>query len=59
MRFNLDLSTYVQAFLSPFAGKVSDQVEPRIVASIGMVLTAVGLFFSLFRRSNNPGFIVT
>ncbi len=34
----------VQAVFSPFAGRLSDRIEPRIVASIGMALTAVGLF---------------
>jgi EmrB/QacA subfamily drug resistance transporter len=38
----------VQAFLSPFAGRLSDKIEPRIVASIGMALIAVGLFFFIF-----------
>lgn len=36
----------VQAALSPLAGRLSDRVEPRIVASIGMALCVVGL--SLF-----------
>jgi EmrB/QacA subfamily drug resistance transporter len=34
----------VQAFFSPFAGRLSDRIEPQIVASIGMALTTVGLF---------------
>lgn len=34
----------VQALFSPFAGRLSDQVEPRVVASSGMGLTVVGLF---------------
>ncbi len=34
----------VMAALSPFAGRLSDRVEPRIVASVGMALTCVGLF---------------
>jgi EmrB/QacA subfamily drug resistance transporter len=38
----------VQAFFSPYAGKLSDRIEPRIVASIGMALTAVGLFMFIF-----------
>ncbi len=38
----------VQAFFSPYAGKLSDRIEPRIVASIGMALTAVGLFLFIF-----------
>ena len=33
----------VQALWSPFSGKLSDRIEPRIVASIGMALTGVGL----------------
>ena len=33
----------VQASLSPVAGWLSDRVEPRIVASIGMGFTALGL----------------
>jgi EmrB/QacA subfamily drug resistance transporter len=35
----------VQAAFSPLAGRVSDRVEPRIVASAGMAITALGLFF--------------
>jgi EmrB/QacA subfamily drug resistance transporter len=34
----------VQALVSPFAGRLSDRIEPRIVASIGMALTSIGLF---------------
>ena len=32
-----------QALLSPFAGRLSDRIEPRIVASTGMALTTLGL----------------
>jgi EmrB/QacA subfamily drug resistance transporter len=35
----------VQALFSPLAGRVSDRIEPRLVASTGMAVTAVGLFF--------------
>jgi MFS family permease len=38
----------MQAIFSPFAGKLSDRIEPRKVASIGMAMTAVGLFFFSF-----------
>ncbi len=38
----------IMAVGSPFAGKLSDRVEPRIVASMGMALTALGLFLLLF-----------
>ncbi len=33
----------VMAVLSPLAGRLSDRVEPRLVASLGMGLSAVGL----------------
>jgi EmrB/QacA subfamily drug resistance transporter len=35
---------FVQALFSPLAGRISDRVEPRIIASTGMGLTALGLF---------------
>jgi EmrB/QacA subfamily drug resistance transporter len=37
-----------QAVLSPFAGRLSDRIEPRIVASIGMSLTTLGLILLSF-----------
>lgn len=38
----------VMALLSPMAGHLSDRIEPRIVASLGMILTSLGLFFFVF-----------
>jgi EmrB/QacA subfamily drug resistance transporter len=38
----------VQAIFSPFAGRLSDRIEPRIVASAGMGLTVIGLIFFIF-----------
>ncbi|WP_367343821.1 MFS transporter [Methanomethylovorans sp.] len=37
-----------QAMVSPLAGKMSDSIEPRLIASAGMALTAIGLFFLIF-----------
>lgn len=49
----------VQAAISPLAGRLSDKVEPRIVASIGMGLTVVGLISFSFLGSGTPlGLIV-
>ncbi len=49
----------MQAFFSPFAGRLSDRIEPRIVASIGMALTAVGLFLFIFlNEKTTVAFIV-
>ncbi len=38
----------VQAIFSPFAGKLSDKIEPRIIASIGMMITTIGLYSLIF-----------
>lgn len=40
----------MMAIFSPFAGKLSDRIEPRIVASAGMTMAAASLF--LFSRIN-------
>jgi len=42
----------MQAALSPIAGKASDRIEPRIVASSGMAVTAIGLFLLAFLTGN-------
>jgi Arabinose efflux permease len=46
----------VQALFSPFAGRLSDRIEPRIVASMGMSLTAFGL--GLLILLNNQASII-
>lgn len=33
----------IMALLSPYAGRLSDRIDPRIVASLGMVFTTAGL----------------
>jgi EmrB/QacA subfamily drug resistance transporter len=38
----------LMALFSPFAGRLSDKIEPRIVASVGMFLTTIGLFLFAF-----------
>lgn len=49
----------MQAVFSPFAGRLSDRVEPRIVASAGMTLTVVGLALLAFLSENTSlAFIV-
>jgi MFS family permease len=38
----------IMSISSPFAGKLSDKFEPRILASLGMFITAIGLFLLIF-----------
>jgi MFS family permease len=49
----------MQALFSPLAGRLSDRLEPRMVASIGMALTALGLLsFSFLSQEATLLFIV-
>jgi EmrB/QacA subfamily drug resistance transporter len=38
----------VMAIVSPLAGRLSDKIQPRIIASLGMALTAAGLLYFSF-----------
>ncbi|MFC1732955.1 MFS transporter [candidate division KSB1 bacterium] len=42
----------VMALFSPLMGRLSDKIEPRIVASIGMTITSVGLFMLIYLKSS-------
>jgi len=49
----------VMALFSPLAGRASDRIEPRFVASAGMALSGAGLFLLAFLRvGSSLGFIV-
>lgn len=41
----------MQATLSPVAGRLSDRMEARVIASAGMALTTVGLIFLTFLQA--------
>jgi EmrB/QacA subfamily drug resistance transporter len=44
----------MQAIFSPLAGRLSDRIEPRLIASAGMALTAVGLVIFIFLNKETP-----
>jgi EmrB/QacA subfamily drug resistance transporter len=49
----------VQALCSPYSGKLSDRIEPRIVASIGLALTGFGIcLFTVLNEKTTLVFIV-
>ena len=57
--FILIFQPIVMAICSPFAGRLSDRIEPRIVASMGMGVIAVGLFALAFLHVDTTlGFII-
>lgn len=49
----------VQATLSPLTGRLSDRIEPRVIASAGMAITAIGLSLLIFVGPGTPWWIVS
>ena len=50
----------IQALFSPLAGRLSDRIEPQMVASLGMAVTTIGLTFFIFLTENtNVEYIIT
>lgn len=52
------LQPLMMALLSPRAGALSDRHEPRLVASVGMALTALGLFWFSRLQADTPLLVV-
>jgi EmrB/QacA subfamily drug resistance transporter len=49
----------MMTIFSPYAGRVSDKTEPRIVASIGMAISSLGLLLLAFLRADSGlGFVI-
>ena len=48
----------MQALFSTLSGKISDRVEPRIIASAGMILLTVGLFLFGFLNEDTEIYLV-
>jgi len=44
----------IQAIFSPLAGRLSDRIEPRLIASAGMALTTIGLIIFIFLSEETP-----
>jgi EmrB/QacA subfamily drug resistance transporter len=44
----------MQAIFSPLAGRLSDRIEPRLIASAGMALTTIGLVIFIFLNKETP-----
>lgn len=50
----------VMAIFSPIAGRLSDKIEPRIIASVGMALACAGLtVFAFLTATSSITFILT
>lgn len=56
--FILVAQPVVQMIFSPIAGRLSDRVEPRIVSTVGMALTTLGLSFFIFLTPSTPLWVI-
>lgn len=48
----------MMTILSPFAGKLSDRIEPRKLATTGMLISASGLFMLAFIGEQTPVYLI-
>jgi EmrB/QacA subfamily drug resistance transporter len=48
----------MQAILTPFTGRMSDKIEPRIVSSFGMIILMLGLVLFAFIGSSTPMYLI-
>ena len=48
----------IQTIFSPVAGKLSDRIEPRIVATLGMAITTLGLSSFVFLTSETSLYVI-
>ena len=48
----------IMAFLSPLAGRLSDRVSPFKLASLGMAITALGVFSFVFLTEDYPMWLI-
>jgi len=56
--FILVAQPIVQTIFSPLAGRLSDRIEPRIVATAGMALTTIGLSTFIFLTPGTPLIVI-
>jgi len=52
--FILIAAPFFQMIISPFAGKLSDTHDSQVISSIGMALSALGLFLFIFLNETTP-----
>ncbi len=58
--FLLVIEPIIQSIVSPMVGRLSDRVQPRLVASAGMIFTVLGLlFFTFLDKETSIWIIIT
>jgi EmrB/QacA subfamily drug resistance transporter len=56
--FILIAQPIMMVVLSPFAGRLSDKIEPRIVSSLGMTVTTLGLIPFIFLTKSSTVYFI-
>jgi EmrB/QacA subfamily drug resistance transporter len=56
--FILVAQPFMMALFSPVAGRLSDRIEPRLLASFGMSLTVAGVFLLSFLRVETSSAVI-
>ena len=52
------IQPFLMALFSPLAGSLSDKIQPRIVATVGMALNTIGLVLLLFISETSSVFYI-
>jgi MFS family permease len=56
--FILIATPAIMAILAPFSGKLSDKIDPQILAAIGMGFVSLALFILIFLDINTPLYVI-
>lgn len=56
--FILIITPVMMAVLAPFAGKLSDKINPQKLAAIGMGLVAIAIFILVFITDSTPLYVI-
>ncbi|WP_455645636.1 MFS transporter [Methanosphaera sp.] len=54
----LIVTPLLMAICSPFAGRLSDKIEPQILAAIGMGMVSIALFILCFMDQSTPLYLI-
>lgn len=54
----LIVSPLLMAIVAPFSGKLSDKIEPKIIASAGMAMVTIAMFILTFLNESTPLYVI-
>ncbi len=54
----LIVTPLLMAICAPFSGRLSDKIDPQIIAAVGMGLVSIAVFLLIFLDSNTPIYMI-